>query len=220
MYLFTWLHWLLAVASRIFCLWLRGLVTPGMWDLSSQARNRIDMLGLRSANLYFVLHLFYLLFFCFLFPVILWVNWTFFRISFLSTYSIFNTSLYIPVLVVVLCIILCIHHLSACWCHLTSSVQFSSVTQSYPTLCDPMDCSMPGFPVHRQLPELAQTHVHRVAEDIQPSHPLLSPSPPAFNLSQYQSLFQWVSSSHQVAKVLEFQLQHQSFQCIFGTDFL
>ena len=98
--------------------------------------------------------------------------------------------------------------------------QLSSVTQSCPTLCKPMDYSMPGFPVHHQLPELAQTHVHRVSDAIQPSHPLSSPSPPAFNLSQHQGLFQWVSSSHQVAKVLEFQLQYQSFQWIFKTDFL
>ena len=100
-----------------------------------------------------------------------------------------------------------------------NSVQFSLVTQSCPTLWDPMDCSMPGLPVHHQLPELTQIHVHWVGDAIQPSHPLLSPSP-AFNLSQHQSLFQWVSSSHQVAKVLEFQLQHQSFQWIFRTNFL
>ena len=98
--------------------------------------------------------------------------------------------------------------------------QFSSFTQLCPTLCDPMDCSAPGFPVHHQLPELAQTHVHRVGDAIQPSHPLSSPSPLTFHLSQNQGLFQWVSSSHQVAKVLEFQLQHQSFQWIFRTDFL
>ena len=79
---------------------------------------------------------------------------------------------------------------------------------------------MPGFSVHHQLPELAQTHVHRVDDAIQPSHPLLSPSLPAFNLSQHQGLFQWVSSSYQVAKVLEFQLRHQFFQWIFRTDFL
>ena len=96
----------------------------------------------------------------------------------------------------------------------------SSVAQSCPILCDPMDCSTPGFPVHHQLPELTQTHVHRFSDAIQSSHPLSAPSPPAFNLSQYQGLFQWVSSSHQVAKVLELQLQHQSFQWIFGTDFL
>ena len=69
------------------------------------------------------------------------------------------------------------------------SVQFSSVTQSWWTLCDPMNCSMPGLPVHHQLPELIQTHVHQVDDAIQPSHPLLSPSPPAFNLSQHQGLF-------------------------------
>ena len=99
-----------------------------------------------------------------------------------------------------------------------SSVQFSSVFQSCLTLCDPMDCSMPGFPVHHQLLELTQTHVHWVGEAIQPSHPWSSPSP-TFNFSQNQGLFKWVSSLHQVAKVLEFQLQHQSFQRIFKTDF-
>ena len=99
-------------------------------------------------------------------------------------------------------------------------VRFSSVAQSYPTFCDPMDCSMPGLPVHCHLLEFTQTHVHWVGDAIQPSQPLSSPSPPAFNLSQHQSLFKWVSSSHQVAKVLEFQLQHQSFQWIFRADFL
>ena len=98
--------------------------------------------------------------------------------------------------------------------------QFSSVVQSCPTLCNPMYCSTLGFPVHHQLPELTQTHVNRDGDATQPSHPLSSPSPPAFNLSQHQGLFQWVSSLHQVAKVLEFQLQHQSFQRIFRTDFL
>ena len=98
--------------------------------------------------------------------------------------------------------------------------QFSSVIQLCPTLCDPMNQSIPGLPVHHQLPELAQTHVHRVSDAIQPSHPLLSPSPPPFNISQHQGLFRWVSSSHQVAKVLEFQLQHQYFQWILRTDFL
>ena len=83
-----------------------------------------------------------------------------------------------------------------------------------------MDCSMPGLPVHHQLPELAQTPVHWVSDAIQPSHPLSSPSPPTFNRSQHQGLFQSVSSSHQVAKALEFQLQHQSFQWLFRTDFL
>ena len=83
-----------------------------------------------------------------------------------------------------------------------------------------MDCSTPGLPVHHQLPEFTQIPVHQVGDAIQPSHPLSSPSPPAFNLSQHQGLFQWVSSSHQVAKVLEFQLQHQSFQWTFRIDFL
>ena len=98
--------------------------------------------------------------------------------------------------------------------------QFSSVARSYLTLCDPVDCSMPGLPVHHQLLKLAQTHVHQVGDAIQPSHPLSSPSPPAFNLSQHQGLFQWVSSSHQVTTELELQLRHQSFQWIFRTDFL
>ena len=101
-----------------------------------------------------------------------------------------------------------------------SSVQFSSVTQSCPTLCDPMNCSTPGLPVHHQLLKSTQTHVHQVSDAIQPSHPLLSPSPPAPNPSQHQGLFQRVSSSHQVAKVLEFQLQHQSFQWTPRTDLL
>ena len=95
-----------------------------------------------------------------------------------------------------------------------------SVAQLCPNLCYPMDCSAPGFPVLHHLPELAQTHVHWVSDAIQPSHPLLSPSPPAFSLSQHEGLFQWISSSHQVTKVLELQLQHQSLQWIFRTDFL
>ena len=97
--------------------------------------------------------------------------------------------------------------------------QFSSVAQSCLTLCYPMNLSTPGLPVHHQLPESIQTHVHCVGDAIQPSHPLLSPSP-ALNLSQHQGLFQWVSSSHQVAKVLEFRLQHQSFQWTPRTDLL
>ena len=92
-----------------------------------------------------------------------------------------------------------------------TSVQFSSVAQWCPTLCDPTDCSTPGLPVHHQLPEFTQTHVHLVGGAIQPSHLLSSPSP-TFSLSQHQGLFRCVSSSNQVAKVLEFQLQHQSFQ--------
>ena len=107
-----------------------------------------------------------------------------------------------------------------CWAFLLNSTfpwiiandqSVSSVSQSCPTLCDPMVCSTPGFPVHHQLPLFTQTHVHWASDAIQPSHPLLSPSP-AFNLSQHQGLYQWVSTSHQVAEVLEFQLQHQSFQ--------
>ena len=100
----------------------------------------------------------------------------------------------------------------------TQRFQFSSVTQSCPTFCDPMDCSMPGFPVHSQLLEFARTHVHRVSDAPLLSHPLSPPSPPALNLSQHQGLFQLVGSLHQVAKVLEVQLQHQSFQCIFRVE--
>ena len=99
-------------------------------------------------------------------------------------------------------------------------VPVNSVAQSCPTLCDPVDCSTPGLPVLHQLLEFTQTHVHRVGDAIQPSHPLSSPYPPAFSLSHHQCLFQWGGSSHQVAKVSEFQLQHQSFQWIFRTDFL
>ena len=98
--------------------------------------------------------------------------------------------------------------------------QFSSVAQLCLILWDPMDCSTPGLPVHHQPPELAQTHAQRVSDVIQPSHPLLPPSPPAQSHSQHPGLFKWVGSSHQVVKILEFQLQHQSFQWIFRTDFL
>ena len=87
-----------------------------------------------------------------------------------------------------------------------NSVQFSSVAQSCLTLCNPMNRSTPGLPVHHKLPEFTQTHVHRVSDTIQPSHPLSSPSPPGPNPSHHQSLFQWVNSSHEGAKVLEFQL--------------
>ena len=93
-----------------------------------------------------------------------------------------------------------------------------SVTNLCSALCDLMDCSMPGFPVLHQLLELAQTHVHWVSDATQPSHPLLSPSPPAFSLSQHQGLYQWIGSLHQVAKVLE--PQHQSFRWIFRVDHL
>ena len=108
-----------------------------------------------------------------------------------------------------------IYH-SACYINIYLSfcifcVQFSSVAQLRPTLCDPMACRRPGFPVYRQLLEHTQTHVHLVGDVIQPSHSLLSPSPTVFNLSQHQCLFQWVSFALQVAKVLEFHLQHQSF---------
>ena len=96
------------------------------------------------------------------------------------------------------------------------TVQFS---HSCPTVCA-MDCSTLGLPVQHQLPEFTQTHVHWVGDAIQPSHPLSSPSPPAFNLSQHQGLFRWVRSSHQMAKVMEFRDQHQSFQWIFRTYFL
>ena len=120
----------------------------------------------------------------------------------------------------------------------------SEVAQSCPTLSDPMDCSLPGSsvrgiflarvlewgaivfsniarpPYPLSTPGVTQTHVHQVGDAIKPSHPLSSPSPPTFNLSQHQGLSQWISSSHQVAKVLEIQFQHQSFQWIFRTDFL
>ena len=98
------------------------------------------------------------------------------------------------------------------------SVQFSRSVMS--DSLRPMNHSMPGLPVHHQLPEFTQTHVHWVGDAIQPSHPLSSPSPPALNLSQHQGLFKWISSLHQVAKVLEFQLQHQSFQWPPRTDLL
>ena len=98
--------------------------------------------------------------------------------------------------------------------------QFSSVAQSCPTLCNPMNRSMPGLPVHHQLREFIHTYAHRVGDAIQPSHPLSSPSPPAPNPSHHQGLFQWVNTLHEVAKVLEFQLQHQSFQWIPKTYLL
>ena len=95
-----------------------------------------------------------------------------------------------------------------------------TVSQLCPILCDPVNLSMPGLPVHHQLPESTQTHVHWVGDAIQPSHLLSSTSPPAPHLSQHQGLFKWVLSSYQVAKVLEFQLQHQSLQWTPRTDFL
>jgi len=112
---------------------------------------------------------------------------------------------------------------SLSWAYSVFSVahlMFSSAIQSCPTLCDPMNCSMPGLPVHHQLPESTQTHVYWVGDAIQLSYPLSSPSPPVLNLSQHQCLFKWVSSSHQVAKVLEFQLQNQSYQWTSRTNLL
>ena len=99
-------------------------------------------------------------------------------------------------------------------------VPYSVQSLSVYTLCGPMNCSTPGLPVHHQHPEFTQTHVHWVGDAIQPSHPLLSPSPHVLNLAQHQGLFKQVSSSHQVAKVLKFQLQHQSFQWTSRTDLL
>ena len=104
------------------------------------------------------------------------------------------------------------------WYFPCNSVQFSCSVVS--NTFDPMDCSTPGLPAQYQLSEFMQTHVHWVGDAIQPSPPLSSPSPPVFNLSQHQGLFKWVSSLHQVAKVLELQLQHHSFQWIFRTDLI
>ena len=103
---------------------------------------------------------------------------------------------------------------------LISSVQFSLVTQSCLTLKNPRNRNRPSLPVHHQLPESTQTHVRQVVNTIQPLQPLSSPSPPATNLSHYQGIFKWVSSSHEVAKVLEFQLQDQSFQWTPRRDLL
>ena len=105
--------------------------------------------------------------------------------------------------------------MAQCW---AEGICCGSVAKSCPTLCDPMDCSTPGFPVLHSLPEFAQTHIHWVSDAIQSVRPLSSPFPPAFNLSQCQGLFKWVSSLHQVAKALELQLQRQSFQWIFRVD--
>ena len=103
---------------------------------------------------------------------------------------------------------------------MSGMLYWRSVTKLYyPALCNPMDCGMPGFPILHSLPEFVQIHVRWVDGAIQPSHPLSSPLLPALNLSQHQNPFQWVSSSHQVAKVLELQLQHQSFQWIFRVIF-
>ena len=110
--------------------------------------------------------------------------------------------------------ILCSQIYSLCLC-----LCCRSISQLCPALWDPMDCSTPGFPVLHSLQEFAQVHVHWVGDAIWPSHPL-PPSSPALNLSQHQGLFQWVSSSHHMAKILELQLQHQSFQRVFSVDFL
>ena len=114
-----------------------------------------------------------------------------------------------------------------CHCHQRTSrppridsVQFSSDAQSCPTLCNPMNRSTAGLPVHHQLLEFIQTHIHWDSDAIQPSYPLSSPSPPAPNPSQHQGLYQWLNSWYEVTKVLEFQVQNQSFQWIFRTDFL
>ena len=106
------------------------------------------------------------------------------------------------------------------WPCMAKRLQFSSVTQLCLTICDPMDGSTPGFPILHHLPELAQTYDYWVGDAIQPSDPLSPPSPPAFDFSQHQGLFQWVSSSNHVAKVLELQLQYQSFQWMLRPDFL
>ena len=106
------------------------------------------------------------------------------------------------------------------WWNNILDIQFSSVTQSCLTLCNPMNCSTTGLPVYHQLPESIQTHVHWVSDAIQPSHPLSSTFPPALNLSQHQGLLKLVNSSHEVAKVWEFQPQHQSHQWTPRTDLL
>ena len=121
----------------------------------------------------------------------------------------------------IMCVCVYIHtSLSKLTSLLEKHFQFSSVAQSCPTLCDSMNHSTPSLFVHHQLLGFTQTHVHWVGDAIQPSHPLSSPSSPAPHPSQHQSLFQWVNSLHEVAKVLEFQLQHQSFQWTPRTDFL
>ena len=133
-----------------------------------------------------------------------------------SILTSWGTSILFSIMAIAFTFLVTRMNFSPCLC--LSSVQFSRLVVSDPLR--PMDCRTPDLPVHHQLPEITQIHAHWVSDAIQPSHPLLSPSPPAFNLSQHQGLFQWVSSSHQVAKVLEFQLQHQSFQWIFRTDLL
>ena len=134
----------------------------------------------------------------------LW-QYTYFN-DMLSNHPILTFSHRVQHSVIYICVSFAVSHKRS----LFSSVQFSSVAQSCPTFCDPMNYSMPSLPVYHQILESTQTHAHWVGDPIQSSHPLSSSSPPVFNLSQPQGLFQWVSSLHQVAKVLEFQLQHQS----------
>ena len=113
------------------------------------------------------------------------------------------------------CMLLLLIGAKVLWHHRGKGIrsdQIRSVTQLCPNLCDPMNRSTPGLPVHHQLPEFTETHIHQVGDAIQPSHPLSSPSPPAPNPSQHKGLFQWVNSLHELAKVLEFQLQHHYFQ--------
>ena len=148
-------------------------------------------------------------------------NWVVFFLSFMSSIYIY-IYIYISIELCLythpyinMCVYVCVFY-----DYFNPTYTFSSVTQSCPTLCDPMNHSTPGLPAHHQLPEFTQTHVHWVGDAIQPSHPLLSPSPPDLNFSHHQGLFQWVSSSHEVAKLLEFQLQHQSFQWTPRTDLL
>ena len=109
---------------------------------------------------------------------------------------------------------------SHCQMLCASKKPLSVQSLSFAQLCDPMDCSTPAFPVHHQLPEVTQTYVHQVGDAIQPPHSQSPPSPLVLNVSQHQGLFQWVGSSHQVAKVLELQLQHLSFQWLFRVVFL
>ena len=138
-------------------------------------------------------------------------------------FSFFFTTIFLMHIVEAISAIFCLHTLNIKteigkvkgW---KIPVQFSRLVVS--NSCDPMDCSMPGLHIHHQLLEVTQTYAHWVSDAIQPSHPPSSPSPSAFNLSQHQGLFKWVISLHQVAKLLKFQLQYQSFQWIFRNDFL
>ena len=135
-------------------------------------------------------------------------KWSFLSLSHISRFMIYVSRLYVPSFYPGEFRLMPWHRFQ------TLLLLFSHFVMS--TLCDLVECSTPGFPVHHYPPEFAQTHVLWVDDAIRSSHPLSSPSPPAFNLSQHQSLFQGVSSLHHVAKVLEFQLQHQSFQWIFS----